>query len=201
MIFSIFKKKKIESKIYPGFNTRLIAAMIDLAIAAIIIIPISLMISYNIYDDLPPSQELKLILSKSLNNASDYVVAKKQLDLDPEYQKFMLEKGYGAIFIEQSIQIVLLAIVIFICWLKMASTPGKMIFSLKIVNAKDFSNPNIVQLLVRLFSYAFSMLPLGLGVFYILFNKQKRSWHDLISDTVVISTKHIKDIPNKHYAE
>lgn len=193
MIFSIFKKKKIESKLYPSFNTRLIAAIIDLAIASVIIIPISMMISYNIYDNLPPSQELKLIFNKSLNNASDYAVARKQLDLDPEYQKFMLEKGYSAIFMEQSIQLVLLAIVIFICWLKMSSTPGKKIFSLKIVNAKDFSEPTVVQLLVRLFSYIVSMLPIGLGMFYILFNKQKRAWHDLISDTVVVSTKHMKD--------
>lgn len=193
MMFSIFRKKKIDNKLYPSFNTRLIAAIVDLAIAAIIFIPISVIISYAIYDGLSPTQELSVLRDKAVASASNFIEANKNLDSDPEYQKFMAEKGYTAIFIEQSIQLALLAIAIFICWLKMASTPGKMLFSLKIVNVKDFSKPSIIQLLVRLLSYVFSMAPLGIGMFYMLFNKQKRAWHDLISDTVVVSTKYMKD--------
>ena len=54
-----------------------------------------------------------------------------------------------------------IAVVIF--WKYKSATPGKMIFSAKIVDAKTGGKPSTVQLIVRYFAYVVSMLPLMVG--------------------------------------
>jgi uncharacterized RDD family membrane protein YckC len=67
-------------------------------------------------------------------------------------------------------------------------TPGKKALKLKVVNHKDFSEPNFMQLLIRYFGYFLSMISL-IGFFIPLFRKDKKALHDLIAGTVVIIEK------------
>jgi uncharacterized RDD family membrane protein YckC len=89
------------------------------------------------------------------------------------------------------IQLVVMCAFVMVCWIKFSATPGKMLLSLKIVNAKDLSQPSRIQLFVRMLSYVISVLPLGLGIFYIAIDKRRRAWHDMISGTIVISKKDV----------
>lgn len=61
-----------------------------------------------------------------------------------------------------------------------------MIFSAKIVDAKTGGKPSKGQLVGRYFAYILSGLPLGLGFFWIAWDKRKQGWHDKLSGTVVI---------------
>lgn len=188
----LFRKNKDENELYPSFITRIISSVVDIAIATIVIMPICNVIYGVIYKDLPPSKELGQIMARVYNGAKTFEEAQKKLESDQEYQIFMNIHGYLGIFLEQSIQLLILGILILGFWVKTQSTPGKMLFSMKILTHSELKKPNIFHYVLRLCSYPISILPLGLGIFYILINKERRALHDIIAGTVVVSEKHIK---------
>lgn len=188
-MFLFGRKKEEEDKLYPGFITRMFASVIDILLATLVIIPICNIIYSILYNGMPPSKRLAQIMAKAYENANDYKDAATSLNNNVDYQSFMSLYGYPAIFFEQSIQVVLLAVMVLSFWLKTQSTPGKMLLSMKIVTNDTMQKPTLFQYILRLFGYTISVVPLGLGLFYILLNKKRRSLHDVVAGTVVISTK------------
>lgn len=71
-------------------------------------------------------------------------------------------------------------------WLIKAATPGKLMLRTMIVDADTLTKPAPWQLLVRYFGYYLSLLPLGLGFLWILWDPRKQGWHDKLARTVVI---------------
>ena len=66
-----------------------------------------------------------------------------------------------------------------------SQTIGMMITDLRVVDA-DGGRPSISQLLRRDFGYLASLLVLGLGLLWSLFDRESQCFHDRISDTRVI---------------
>jgi uncharacterized RDD family membrane protein YckC len=66
------------------------------------------------------------------------------------------------------------------------ATPGKKIVKIKIVDAKTFDDITNKQAITRLLGYIISTIPFLLGFFIITFRKDKRSFHDLLTETAVI---------------
>lgn len=81
---------------------------------------------------------------------------------------------------------VLPAIAVITFWVYRAATPGKMAISSKIVDAQTGGQPSTGQFVGRYFSYFISALPLGLGIFWVAFDKKKQGWHDKLAGTVVV---------------
>jgi uncharacterized RDD family membrane protein YckC len=71
-------------------------------------------------------------------------------------------------------------------WRFRGATPGKMLFSAKIVDATTFGPPSTGKLIGRFFAYLVSMVPLCLGFLWIAFDPRKQGWHDKLAGTVVI---------------
>lgn len=84
------------------------------------------------------------------------------------------------------IQWVLPAIAAILFWRYGSATPGKMVFSLKIVDARTGGRLSVGQCVGRYFAYLVSMLPFGLGFLWIAFDKKKQAWHDKLAGTIVI---------------
>lgn len=84
---------------------------------------------------------------------------------------------------------VLPAIVVIAFWFYKSATPGKMLFSAKIVDAKTFAKASDAQLIGRYFAYLVSILPLLLGFIWVAFDARKQGWHDKLAGTVVIRQK------------
>lgn len=74
-------------------------------------------------------------------------------------------------------------------WIYKSATPGKMAIKSKIVDATTGQRPSNGQLIGRYFAYFISFAPMGLGVFWIAFDKRKQSWHDKLAGTVVVRKK------------
>lgn len=74
-------------------------------------------------------------------------------------------------------------------WLKAAATPGKMIFGLKIVDAKTGENINLSQSVIRYVGYIVSAMVLMIGYFWVAFDDKKQGWHDKMAGTVVVRTR------------
>lgn len=83
------------------------------------------------------------------------------------------------------VQIVLPIVAVIVFWRFRGATPGKMLFSAKIVDADTFGPPSTGKLVGRYFAYLVSMI-FGLGFLWIAFDPRKQGWHDKLAGTVVI---------------
>ena len=64
-----------------------------------------------------------------------------------------------------------------------------MVLKVKVVDAKTGSAPTIRQSVIRYIGYYVSLLPLGLGFLWVLWDTKKQGWHDKMAGTVVIRPK------------
>lgn len=81
---------------------------------------------------------------------------------------------------------VLPLIVVMSFWVAKSATPGKMVFKMKIVDAETYQPVSAQRLFLRYMAYFVSMLPLGLGLLWVAWDKKNQGWHDKIAKTVVI---------------
>ncbi|MBA6340744.1 RDD family protein [Colwellia sp. MB02u-10] len=80
-------------------------------------------------------------------------------------------------------------IAVIVYWLYRQATPGKIAISARIVDAKTGGKPSLQQYITRYVGYVLAILPLGLGIFWVAWDKKKQGWHDKLAGTVVISPK------------
>jgi uncharacterized RDD family membrane protein YckC len=69
-------------------------------------------------------------------------------------------------------------------WIYCGATPGKLIMHMKIVDAITLGKPNKCQLVKRFCGYVLVLV----GIWFILFSKQRQALHDKIAGTVVIKS-------------
>jgi uncharacterized RDD family membrane protein YckC len=81
---------------------------------------------------------------------------------------------------------ILPAIAVLVFWFARGATPGKMVISAVIVDARTFKTPSAGQLIGRYLGYFVSTVPLGLGLLWVAFDARKQGWHDKLANTVVI---------------
>lgn len=77
-------------------------------------------------------------------------------------------------------------IIIMLFWKYKGATPGKMLFSIRIVDARDLSHPSLWRFVGRYFGYFLSLIPLGLGYLWVGWSPKKQGFHDLAEQTAVI---------------
>jgi len=88
-------------------------------------------------------------------------------------------------------------IAVILLWKYYQATPGKMIFKATIVDANTGGKPTLKQWIIRYLGYFVSLLPFGLGYFWVAFDKKKQGFHDKLANTVVIQSKVIESEPVK----
>ncbi|AYC31936.1 RDD family protein [Pseudomonas cavernae] len=70
-------------------------------------------------------------------------------------------------------------------WTHSGQTLGMQVWGLRVQNA-DGTAIDLKQALLRFMIAIPSLLCLGLGLFWVLWDKQKRSWHDIYSDSLIV---------------
>ncbi|MDJ0389763.1 RDD family protein [Roseomonas sp. E05] len=81
---------------------------------------------------------------------------------------------------------VILALIVLLFWAARQATPGKLLLGLRIVDARTGGRPPFPRMLARYFGYILSTLPLGLGYFWMLWDRRRQCWHDKLGGTVVL---------------
>ncbi len=71
-------------------------------------------------------------------------------------------------------------------WGKFGGTPGKLILGLRIVDNQTGKRASFWRHLGRYVSYMLSSIPVFLGYYWVLVDKDKRAWHDHLSGTAVV---------------
>jgi len=155
------RDQAIAGSRFVGFWMRLWAMLIDVAILTVVIGPITL----YLYGPM---------LTESLSESQDVNVMVGNL----------VEISSRPVFFVISNILPLIALVLF--WRIRSATPGKMVFSARIVDARSGGQLATWQLITRALAYLVSTIPLCLGFLWICFDKRKQSWHDKLAKTVVI---------------
>jgi uncharacterized RDD family membrane protein YckC len=75
---------------------------------------------------------------------------------------------------------------VIVLWDQRQATLGKMWLRIRIVDAESYAPLNRRQEVIRYLGYFFSAVPVGLGFFWILFDKRRQGWHDHLGKSVVI---------------
>lgn len=81
---------------------------------------------------------------------------------------------------------VLPIVIILLFWQKKQATPGKMLLSLKILDAQTGQPVSFSRLVIRYLGYIVSALVLLLGYIWVAFDAKKQGWHDKMARTVVV---------------
>jgi uncharacterized RDD family membrane protein YckC len=142
---------------YVGFWLRFLAFCIDSIIASLVISPLVVMVVGEVD-----------LASYDLN--------------DPVSLMALLT----TLSINLSFDATLMGVAVILFWIFKSSTPGKMVFKATIVNATDGGKPKPVRLIIRYLGYFLNIFALGLGFYWIGFDKRKQGWHDKLAGTVVI---------------
>lgn len=74
-------------------------------------------------------------------------------------------------------------------WVYKQATPGKMVLSMRVVDARTGLGLSTGQAIARYLGYFVSCMPLGLGLIWVAFDTRKQGWHDKIAGTVVVRTQ------------
>ncbi len=75
---------------------------------------------------------------------------------------------------------------VLVFWQILSATPGKLLFSARIVDARTGGKPTFGRFIIRYLGYVVSTLFLGLGFLWVAWDPQKRGWHDMLAGTLVV---------------
>lgn len=81
------------------------------------------------------------------------------------------------------------AVAVIAFWLYRQATPGKMVLSLRVVDATTGGPLSVGQSIGRYLGYYVSTIPLFMGLIWVALDRRKQGWHDKLAGTVVIRSK------------
>ncbi|WP_265038179.1 RDD family protein [Wolbachia endosymbiont (group A) of Hylaeus communis] len=187
-LFSIFSSINVIQKVKKDENgicyvtglRRYISVLLDL-----IIIALFLQFCSQAFNQLFTNSEDSKILSQ--------IDAKSpmQAPLSAE-EKTTQSRLIKLLILNQIVQFIMLFCYVIYMWVKFATTPGKLLFGLRVVDAQTFEKMTLKQATKRFFSFILSVAPLFLGFLWSNFNKRCQTWHDKIAGTVVITSKSLR---------
>jgi uncharacterized RDD family membrane protein YckC len=172
--------------VYPEFISRMFAGLIDLLLLTLISTPILKILSKIIYGNKLPAQVIEEVI-KEMISKNDNTIDFFQFITHPKlYEFYVTNHGIVKAILEWSTQFILFGIIIICFWYYKQATPGKMIISCKIVDAKTLEKPSLKQLIIRFLGYVISVTPFCIGLFISIISKKKQALHDRMSGTLVI---------------
>jgi uncharacterized RDD family membrane protein YckC len=177
--------------LYANFYPRVFASMIDLLLSSIAMMPVFVVISAVIYGNNPPAKIMGPLWQETLKHINEQHIsasaAFSSFLHDPHLTDYLIHQGaLIKMLLDQSLQLLIFAIVVILFWTYRSATPGKMILSLKVVDAHTFGPLSKKQQIIRFFAYSLSVLPFCLGFFWVAFDKKKQAFHDKLAGSVVI---------------
>jgi uncharacterized RDD family membrane protein YckC len=160
-----------------SFNRRLLSAALDMFIISILIIPFSQIISY-----LGLGEEIV-----NMQTTSEAML--DEVDMFT-FMRILYDSGVILhVILMQLVLFLVIGIYMITLWFKKGSTPAKMLFKCKIVDATTYNKISLKQGIIRFLSIPLSILPIFMGLFMIDFSSKRQALHDKIANTIVIYKK------------
>lgn len=150
---------------YAGFWRRFAASLLD---TAILLLPISFVV--------PVSASAMRSLMRSLLGRLNAALA----GVPPA------PLPWGRLLTVAGPQTLVSTVAIIVFWVTLLGTPGKLLLRCHVVDATTGKRLSIRQAVVRNLAYVLSLVPLGLGFFWIAWDPRKQGLHDKLAHSVVI---------------
>lgn len=99
---------------------------------------------------------------------------------------FFVRNSYGVVYGFSVFQMAIPLIMWFAFLIYLQATPGKKVINTYVADATTGDRPSLLQLFILYIGYLISLLPFGLGLFWIGWNRKKQGWHNILSRTVVL---------------
>lgn len=181
MMWLGWKKKGSADTHYASFSRRMWAATFDSLLIIVLVAPFfDMFLDQKLLVDL---NDLQLQLAAQSGPQQRWALL----------SQVMVESGQLSNWlVNTAAQSIVLCVLTGICWRLWSSTPGKMLFRMKIVDAVTEAPISNRQIIIRLLGYFVSGLTLFLGFFWISFDKRRQGWHDKFAGTVVIRVTRVK---------
>ncbi len=71
-------------------------------------------------------------------------------------------------------------------WRAKQATPGKLVFSLRVVDAGTGETMSMGQSIIRYIAYFASLIPMCVGFIWVAIDARNQGWHDKLAKTIVI---------------
>ncbi|MFN9111385.1 MAG: RDD family protein [Bacteroidota bacterium] len=176
-LFGFYKKQPPDPR-YAGFNRRMLAATIDLALAIFLLQPIFTVVMQLI----APLPDLNLVSLQQQIKSDMPEETVNRLVL-----QHLIDSGYLRQWFGHTItNLLLLAVISGLCWRLWGATPGKKLLRMKVVDATTGELLSDMQAILRLIGYVISTIFLCVGFFWIEFDKRRQAWHDKLARSVVV---------------
>lgn len=150
---------------YAGFWRRFAASLLD---TAILLLPISLIVP-------APASATRSLMRSLLRRLNAALAGVPPHPLP--WRRLLTVTGPQTL-------VTTVAIVVF--WVTLLGTPGKLLLRCRVVDATSGKRLSIGQAVVRNLGYVLSLIPLGLGFFWIAWDPRKQGLHDKLAHSVVI---------------
>lgn len=169
---------------YAGISDRLFAAILDLTLISIIIIPLSNFLFPILFGIETPLREAidAAIANNPKLQLDDEALTRVILNEHPEALVESVKTGLA----EALLQFAFMGLYFIPITAKKGRTFGKFILGLRVLDSVNGENISMLQATIRYISYPVSAFPLFLGFIWGSFRKDKRTWHDLLADSQVI---------------
>jgi uncharacterized RDD family membrane protein YckC len=89
-------------------------------------------------------------------------------------------------FADVVINFVLPAGAVIALWVYKSATPGKLAMSARVVDADTGLPLSTSSAVIRYLGYFVSAIPLGVGYFWVAFDRKNQGWHDKMANSVVV---------------
>lgn len=157
---------------YASFYARLAAFLIDFIV---ILMPLSVALTFvttQVMGSPTLSQEELALLVEAQGKGAANMTA-----LSHRLNRLLVEYAlYGG----------LAGIVWVGCWHYFSATPGKLLFRIRIVDEETGMPPSLKRYILRYFGLILSGAVIGIGFFWVQWNKRRRAWHDMMTGTIVV---------------
>lgn len=164
---------------YGSFNSRVIAACVDIFIVMTFAKPIT---DWVLDATLAPMD-----LSPFTSLINDQELTQNPLQLFAALFKMASQQHlFFRAFLDNAMQVALLAAYTLPFWMYYASTPGKMLLRMEIHDAATNEKLTRKEAIIRFLAYIISFIPLSLGFVWITVDKKCRGWHDMMAHTIVV---------------
>lgn len=164
---------------YGSFSTRMLASTLDLGVLLMLVVPIVEYLMEHMFVPADMNNFIAILGAPGAGNNAPQVISDLWQDV---LRQHLLER----IIVENLLQIGFIALYILPFWFYFSTTPAKMLFRLRIVDAKTGLPMSRRQSVIRFLGYIVSTIPFSLGFLWIAFNKKRRGFHDLIAGTIVV---------------
>ena len=112
-------------------------------------------------------------------------------------EKILKNKYLYQVLSLQVIQLAFVFVYHVYMWMRFGGTVGCLLLGLRVVDEDTLKHLSVGQASKRGLSSILSVLPMGLGIIWASFNAKKKTFHDILAHTVVVTAKSLNKYQEK----